>query len=106
MGRSISGYRQPLAVSFITTTQLMLAIQCHMRPSIPRPNSCPNLFPKKQPNQKSTGPIYLQGHDYKLLSQEAKEALQNTTLRQLKSSDLELYIEQILYQIFMKIHKK
>ena len=36
------------------------------------PNTKANTFPK----QKWTGPIYLPGHIYKLLSQEAKDALQ------------------------------
>ena len=39
-------------------------------------NSKPNTFRKKQARQKWTGPIYLPGHIYKLLSQEAKDALQ------------------------------
>ena len=41
------------------------------------PNTKPNTFPKKPARQKWTGPIYLPGHIYKLLSQEAKDALQN-----------------------------
>ena len=40
------------------------------------PNTKPNTFPKKPARQKWTGPIYLSGHIYKLLSQEAKDALQ------------------------------
>ena len=40
------------------------------------PNTKPNTFPKKLARQKWTGPIYLPGHIYKLLSQEAKDALQ------------------------------
>ena len=40
------------------------------------PNSKPNMFPKKPARQKWTGTIYLPGHIYKLLSQEAKDALQ------------------------------
>ena len=40
------------------------------------PNNKPNTFPKKPARQKWTGPIYLQGHIYKLLNQEAKDALQ------------------------------
>ena len=40
------------------------------------PNTKPNAFPKKPARQKWTGPIYLPGHIYKLLSQEAKYALQ------------------------------
>ena len=39
------------------------------------PNSKPNTFPEKPARQKWTGPIYLPGHIYKLLSQEAKDAL-------------------------------
>ena len=35
-----------------------------------------NTFPKRSARQKWTGPIYLPGHIYKLLSQEAKDALQ------------------------------
>ena len=41
------------------------------------PNTKPNTFPKKPARLKWTGPIYLPGHIYKLLSQEAKDALQN-----------------------------
>ena len=40
------------------------------------PNTKPNTFPKKPARQKWTGPIYLPGHRYKLLSQEAIDALQ------------------------------
>ena len=40
------------------------------------PNAKPNTFPKKSTRQKWTGPIYLPGHIYNLLSQEAKDALQ------------------------------
>ena len=38
------------------------------------PNTKPNTFPKKLARQKWTGPIYLPGHMYNLLSQEAKDA--------------------------------
>ena len=44
------------------------------------PNTKPNTFPKKPARQKWTGPIYLSGHMYKLLSQEAKDALQKYNL--------------------------
>ena len=47
-----------------------------LQPILLRPNPSPNTFPKKQTKQKWTGPIYLPGHIYKLLSQEAKDALQ------------------------------
>ena len=40
------------------------------------PNIKPNTFPKKAAGQKWTGPIYLPGHIYTLLSQEANDALQ------------------------------
>ena len=40
------------------------------------PNTKPNTFPEKPARQKWTGPIYLPGHIYKLLSQEARDALQ------------------------------
>ena len=40
------------------------------------PNIKPNTFPEKPATQKWTGPIYLPGHIYKLLSQEAKDTLQ------------------------------
>ena len=39
------------------------------------PNTKSNTFPKKSARQKWTGPIYLPGHIYKLLSQEAKDVL-------------------------------
>ena len=47
-----------------------------LQPRLPRPNQCLNTFPKKQTKQKWTGPIYLPGHVYKLLGQQAKDALQ------------------------------
>ena len=53
------------------------------------PNSRPNTFPKKTARQKWTGPIYLPGHIYKLLSQEAKDALQKynvEAIQKLKAS--------------------
>ena len=46
-----------------------------LQPRLCRPNQNPTIFPKKQTKQKWTGPIYLPGHIYKLLSQEAKDAL-------------------------------
>ena len=41
-----------------------------------RSNPNPTTFPKKQTKQKRTGPTYLPGCIYELLSQEAKDALQ------------------------------
>ena len=61
------------------------------------PNTKPNTFPKKLSRQKWTGPIYLLGHIYKPLSQEAKDALQKynveaiqnfNTSRNLNETDL------------------
>ena len=40
------------------------------------PNTKSNTFPMKPARQKWTGPIYLPGHTYKLLSQEAKDVFQ------------------------------
>ena len=40
------------------------------------PTTKPNTFPKKPARQKWTGPIYLPGHIYNLLSKEANDALQ------------------------------
>ena len=50
-----------------------------LQPRLLRPNQNPNTFPKKQTKQKWTGHIYLPGHFYKLLSQEAKDAIQKLT---------------------------
>ena len=38
------------------------------------PDTKPNTFPEKPARQKWTGPIYIPGHVYKPLSQEAKDA--------------------------------
>ena len=48
-----------------------------LQPRLPKPNQSPETFPKKQTQQRWTGPIYLPAHVYKLLSQEVKDALQN-----------------------------
>ena len=53
------------------------------------PNTKPNTFQKKPARQKWTGPIYLPGHIYKLLGQEAKDALQKynvEAIQKLKAS--------------------
>ena len=53
------------------------------------PNTKTNTFPKKPARQKWTGPIYLPGHIYKLLSQEAKDALHKyniETIQKFKAS--------------------
>ena len=44
------------------------------------PNTKPNTFPMKSPRQKWTGPIYLPAYIYKLLSKEAKDALQKNNV--------------------------
>ena len=54
-------------MNFIILTPINLVHLCLLEP---------NTFPKKPARQKWTGPIYLPGHLYKLLSQEAKDALQ------------------------------
>ena len=70
------------------------------------PNTKANTFPKKPTRQKWTGPIYLPGHIYKLLSQEAKDALQKYMLKLFLSlSPQKIYRKLILYMIYMKIHK-
>ena len=60
-----------------------------LQPRILRPNQNSNTFPRKQTKQKWTSPFYLPGHIYKLLSQEAKDALQNyndEAIQKLKSN--------------------
>ena len=51
-----------------------------VQPRLLMSNPNPTTFPKKQTKQKWTGPIYLPGHIYKLLSQEAKDAPQKYNL--------------------------
>ena len=53
-----------------------MAARHKLQPRLLRFNPNPNTFPQKQTRQKWTGPIYLPGHVCKLLSQEAKDALQ------------------------------
>ena len=50
------------------------------------PNTKPNTFPKKSARQEWTGPIYFPGHIYKLLSQEAKDALQKYNVEAIQKS--------------------
>ena len=47
-----------------------------MRLRLPWPNSGPNQLPQKPNKQKWMGPLYLPGHVYNLLGQEAEDALQ------------------------------
>ena len=49
------------------------------------PNTKPNTFPKKPARQKWTGPIYLPGHIYKPLIQEAKDASQKYNVEAIQS---------------------
>ena len=68
-------------MNFIISSQINLAhlfLPDKLQPRLLRtnPNTKPNTFPKKPARQKWTGPIYLPGHIYKLLSQAAKDALQ------------------------------
>ena len=60
------------------------------------PNTKPNTFLKKPARKKWAGPIYLPGHIYKLLSQEAKDALQ-------KYND-EAIQKLSLQEIYMKLN--
>ena len=48
-------------------------------------NTKPNTIPKKPARQKWTGPIYLSGDIYKLLSQEAKMLYKSTMWKPFKS---------------------
>ena len=52
------------------------------------PNPKSNTFPKKPARQKWTGPIYLPGHIYKLLSQEAKDSLQKYNVEAIQKFQL------------------
>ena len=71
-----------------------------LQPRLLRSNPNPNTFPKKQTRQRWTGPIYLPGHIYKLLSQEPNDALTNTMLNLFKSlSPQETCMKLILYII-------
>ena len=55
-----------------------ISVRHKLQPRLLRtnPNTKPNTFPKKPARQKWTGPIYLPGHIYKLLSQETRDSLQ------------------------------
>ena len=70
------------------------------------PNTKPNTFPKKPARQKWTGPIYLLGHIYKLLSQEVKDALQKYNVEAIQKfkSSRNLLETIYLYMMYMKIH--
>ena len=91
----------------MTTTHASppMSSRCKIRHRLPRPNSGPNQFPKKPPNLKWTGPIYLTGRVYKLLNQEAQDALQEYNFEAIEKFKSRTVHETNLYQIFMKIHK-
>ena len=61
----------------INTTQYvpLMSARHKLQPRLPRPNQSPSTFPKKQINQRWTGPIYMPAHIYKLLKQKVKDAL-------------------------------
>ena len=69
-------------MNYIISTQINLAHlflpDINFNPDYSEQIQTQNLitFPKKPARQKWTGPIYLPGHIYKLLSQQAKDALQ------------------------------
>ena len=69
------------------------------------PNTKPTTFPKKPARQKWTGPIYLPGQIYKLLSQEAKNALQKYNVEAVQKYSQETYMKLHLYMMYMKIHR-
>ena len=66
------------------------------------PNNKPNTFPKKLARQKWTGPIYLPGHIYKLLSQEAKDALQKYTVEAIQKfkASRNLNETELIYNVY------
>ena len=75
-----------------------------LQPRLLRSNPNPNTFPKKQTRQKWTGPIYLPGHIYKLLSQEVKDALHEYNVEGIQNlSPQEICMKLIMYMIYMKI---
>ena len=57
-------------------------------------NTKPNTFPKKPARQKWTGPIYLPGHIYKLLSKEAKDALQKYNVEAIQKFKASRYLNE------------
>ena len=60
----------------VSTTPMSARHKLQPRLLRSNPNTEPNTLPKKPDRQKWTGPIYLPRHIYKLLCQEAKDALQ------------------------------
>ena len=62
----------------IHTTQYVppMSARQKLQPKLPKPNQCPESFPKKETKQRWTGRIYLPALKYKLSIQEVKDALQ------------------------------
>ena len=72
------------------------------------PNTKPNTFPKKPARQKWTGPTYLPGHIYKLLSQEAKDAIQQYNVEAIKKfiASRNLNETELMHDVYMNMNKK
>ena len=68
------------------------------------PNTKSNTFAQKSASQKWTGPIYLPGHIYKLLSQEAKDALQKYNVEAIHNFKASMNINDAeSYMMYMNI---
>ena len=72
------------------------------------PNTKPNTFPKKPARQNWTGPIHLPEHIYKLLSQEAKDALQkyNVELIQRFKASRNLNETELMHNVYEHAQKE
>ena len=70
------------------------------------PNTKPNTVPKKPARQKWTGHLYLPGHNYKRLSQDAKDALQKYNIEAIQKfkSSRNLH-ETNFYMMYLNIHR-
>ena len=66
------------------------------------PNTKPNTFPKKLARQKWTGPIYLPRRIYKLLSQEAKDALHKYNVEAIQKfkASRNLYETHLIHDVY------
>ena len=72
------------------------------------PNTKPNTFPKKPARQKWTGPIYLPGHIYELLSQEAKHTLQKYNVEAIQKfkTSRNLYETDLIHDVYEHTQEK
>ena len=72
------------------------------------PNKKPNTFPKKPAGRKWTGPIYLPGHIYKLVSQEAKDTLQkyNVEAIQKYKASRNLNETELIHNVYQHAQKE